>query len=49
MQAVERVEVFLLAWLWMLELERLVVELLKVEEEDSGEVVVVVVGDAEIR
>ena len=32
----------------MLELERLVVELLKVEEEDSGEVVVVV-GDAEIR
>jgi len=48
MQAVERVEVFLLAWLWMLELERLVVELLKVEEEDSGEVVVVV-GDAEIR
>ena len=48
MQAVERVEVFLLAWLWMLELERLVVELLKVEAEDSGEVVVVV-GDAEIR
>jgi|OrbCmetagenome_4_1107370.scaffolds.fasta_scaffold464382_1 hypothetical protein len=48
MQAVERVEVFLLAWLWMLELDRLVVELLKVEEEDSGEVVVVV-GDAEIR
>ena len=32
----------------MLELDRLVVELLKVEEEDSGEVVVVV-GDAEIR
>ena len=31
----------------MLELDRLVVELLKVEEEDSGEVVVV--GDAEIR
>jgi hypothetical protein len=48
MQAVERVEVVLLAWLWMLELDRLVVELLKVEEEDSGEVVVVV-GDAEIR
>ena len=43
----ERVEVFPSAWLWMLELELLVVELLKVEEVDSGEVVVV--GDAEIR
>ena len=32
----------------MLELERLVVELLKVKEEDSDEVVVVV-GDAGIR